>query len=92
MGGLEEAMEKKISLHIKAELAQRGLNIPKLTELFLAKGYRVTQNSIRGKVDRGKFTFAFYLQFMDVIGVNVMSIDGVSALSEKNINIQLNKN
>ena len=64
----EDEWEKKVSLHIKSEMTKRALDVPKLTELFLAHGYKCTRDSIRGKVDRGKFSFIFYLQFMHVIG------------------------
>lgn len=70
----EEELEKKICLHVKSVMVKKGLDIPKLTELFLANGYSVTKDSIRGKVDRGKFSFAFYLQFMHVIGAEEMQL------------------
>jgi len=89
MGQEEIELEKKISLHIKSEMAKRGIDVPQLAELFLSKGYRTTKDSIRGKVDRGKFSFSFYIQFMDVLGVELLSVKNNNSLSPKKIELSL---
>ncbi|MEJ2373574.1 MAG: DUF6471 domain-containing protein [Sulfurimonas sp.] len=68
-------LEKAISLHIKSEMAKKGLTANKLNELFLAKGYESTVDSLRGKIKRGTFSFAFYIQFLDVMGKSTMSFE-----------------
>lgn len=70
-----EEWENFASWHIKSELKRRNLTLSKLTELFRANGHEVSLDSLRGKIARGKFSFVFYLQFMQVIGANKMNID-----------------
>lgn len=66
-------IEKAISLHVKSEMVKKGLTVNKLNELFLAKGFDSTIDSLRGKIKRGTFSFSFYLQFLDVLGKNTMN-------------------
>lgn len=83
----ETDWERTATLHMKSEMTKRGLNIPKLTELFLARGYNVTLDGIRGKIDRGKFSFTFYLQFLHVIGAKKLELIGLGNIDEMDIRI-----
>lgn len=67
--------ENFASWHIKTEMKRRNLTLSKLTQLFRANGHEVSLDSLRGKIARGKFSFIFYLQFMQVLGVNEFKID-----------------
>ena len=56
---------------MKSELAKRDLNYPKLAKLMNDKGYAETTISIRSKVTRGCFSFAFALAVADCLGVEL---------------------
>jgi DNA (cytosine-5)-methyltransferase 1 len=59
---------------LKAELARKGVDYEtlaiKLNELGLDESY----NSINTKINRGSFTFQFFLQCMKAIGVSDLRI------------------
>lgn len=67
-----ELWEGAIERHMRSMMTKKGLNFPKLTELFIAHGFEETQVSLRNKIGRGKFSFSFYLQFMYVCGYDLM--------------------
>jgi hypothetical protein len=50
---------------IRVEMAKRDLNYIKLAELMTKKGYKENQDTLRTKINRGTFSFYFFLQFCD---------------------------
>jgi len=83
----ESEWEEAVSRHIKAVMVKKGLDIPKLTELFLAKGFDYTRPALRGKLDRGKFSLVFYLQFMQVVGLSKMELVSPGNADEMDIRL-----
>ena len=55
---------------LKAELARKGVDYETLAQKLQAIGVDESYNSINTKINRGAFTFSFFLQCMEAIGVN----------------------
>lgn len=53
---------------VRAELMKRGLSYARLVEVLAAIGVKETEQSIKSKMSRGRFPFAFFLQTMVAIG------------------------
>lgn len=77
-------------LSIKGEIKKRGLDMVKLAELFKAHGYiDTTEASLRRKIDRGGFSFVFFMQLMEVLDVDTMNVIFDERLS--NCDLRLSK-
>lgn len=55
---------------LKAELKRKGVDYDTLAEKLKEFGVDESYNSINTKINRGTFTFQFFLQCMEAIGVN----------------------
>jgi len=55
---------------LKAELKRKGVDYETLAEKLKGFGIEESYNSINTKINRGTFTFQFFLQCMKAIGVN----------------------
>jgi hypothetical protein len=64
--GRDHSEEAKAIL--KAELVRRGLTHAALAALLTQAGSPITETSLRGKLSRGGFSAAFFLQCLDLIG------------------------
>ena len=60
---------------LKAEIKRRGLTYDQLHEKLLAIGINETTNSIKVKISRGAFQFAFFLQCAAAIGIKTLRLD-----------------
>lgn len=60
---------------LKAELTRRGISYDMLQEKLLKIGIRETANSINVKINRGAFSFVFFLQCAKAIGVQKLLLD-----------------
>lgn len=56
---------------IKAELARRGVGYNDLQQKLASIGINETANSINVKINRGSFSFIFFLQIMKAINAKV---------------------
>jgi hypothetical protein len=71
-----EADWNKLAANIlKAELKRRGMTYDQLHEKLVALGITDTTNSIKVKVSRGAFQFAFFLQCAAAIGIKNLRLD-----------------
>lgn len=59
---------------LRAELARAGVNFTELSRRFAAMGDPQSPKSIAAKVQRGAFTFAFFLQCMQAIDQKVVRL------------------
>jgi hypothetical protein len=50
---------------IRSEMAKRDLSYIKLAEMMNQKGYKENQDTLRTKINRGTFSFYFFLQFCE---------------------------
>lgn len=55
---------------LKAELKRKGVDYDTLAEKLNELGVEENYNSINTKINRGTFTFQFFLQCMEAIGAN----------------------
>jgi len=53
---------------LKAELKRKGVDYEDLAEKLKGFGIEESYNSINTKINRGSFTFQFFLQCMEAIG------------------------
>jgi hypothetical protein len=53
---------------LKAELARKGVDYVTLATRLKSLGIDESYNSVNTKINRGAFTFQFFLQCMEVIG------------------------
>ena len=60
---------------LKAELKRRGITYDQLQEKLTVIGINDTTNSIKVKVSRGAFQFAFFLQCAAAIGIKNLRLD-----------------
>jgi hypothetical protein len=76
---MDESMEKtwqKMATHaLKAELIRRGITYDQLQEKLAQLGVEGTANSINVKINRGTFSFIFFLQTMKAIGGKVFRLE-----------------
>lgn len=59
---------------IKAELAKKGVGYPALAQALVGMGVKETTGSINAKINRGAFSFAFFLQVMTALDVKVFRV------------------
>ncbi len=60
---------------LKAELKRRGITYDQLHDKLATLGINETTNSIKVKVSRGSFQFAFFLQCAVAIGINHLRLE-----------------
>lgn len=71
-----EAPWNKLAANIlKSELKRRGITYDQLQEKLSGLGLSETTNSIKVKVSRGAFQFAFFLQCAAAIGIKNLRLD-----------------
>ncbi len=58
-------MKQKARQFIRSEMAKRDLSYVKLAKLMNEKGYEETSDTLRTKIHRGSFSFAFFLEVCD---------------------------
>lgn len=59
---------------IKSELARKGIDYPDLSLRLQAMGIHEEASNINSKINRGKFSFAFFLQCMQAIDTDAVSL------------------
>lgn len=71
---MQETPEKNwnriASSTLKAELARADIGYEELTKRLAKIGVDETYKAVAAKINRGSFTFAFFVQCMKAIGVN----------------------
>ncbi|CAG9236618.1 conserved hypothetical protein [Paraburkholderia caribensis] len=55
---------------LRGVMVTKGISFDRLSELLSTDGAREAPRSIAAKVNRGKFTFAFFLRCMSVLGMD----------------------
>lgn len=77
-------MKNRARQLIKSELAKRDINYVQLSKLMNNKGYNENPDTIRTKVHRGSFSFAFLLEVCDSLNIDIFFLD--KNLENKDIN------
>ena len=65
--------QQQAKLILKTEVAKQGINYVALAEKLKAIGVDEDNVTIAAKINRGKFSFAFFLQCIEVL--NIHSVD-----------------
>lgn len=60
---------------LKSELARKGVDYETLVKKLNELGVEENYNSINTKINRGTFTFQFFLQCMKAIGAGEIKLD-----------------
>ena len=63
----EKDYTKEAKLLIKKLMLQEDINFIELTKILNEKGFDYTEASVRQKISRGRFDFAFGLQIIEVL-------------------------
>jgi adenylate kinase family enzyme len=78
---LDEAIWDALARNlVRAELMKRGLSYARLVEALAAIGVEETEQSIKSKMSRGRFPFAFFLQVMVAIGGQWLEVPSLGDL------------
>lgn len=67
-------MKQEARQFIRSEMAKRDLNYVKLAKIMNEKGYTETSDTLRTKIHRGAFSFAFVLEFCDSLDLDIAII------------------
>lgn len=66
---------KKASILIKSELKKKDISYIELAERLTTIGVQDNPNNVNGKINRGAFSFEFFLQSMHVIGTKTVLLE-----------------
>lgn len=59
---------------LKAELKRKGVSYRELSERLTAMGSEIGEQGVNNKISRGGFSAAFFLQCLEAIGVQQVSL------------------
>lgn len=60
---------------LRTEIVRRGITYRGLSEMLEKIGVKETERSIQGKIARGTFSFAFFLQCMKAMGAKKVELE-----------------
>ena len=66
--------ETKAKNLLKAELRRRGVTYAQLAAKLAEIGVHETERNLNNKISRGGFSAAFFVQCLDALGVNELSL------------------
>ena len=66
--------EEKAKALLRYAMAQKGVGMEELTAHLEKMGVHITPGEIANKISRGGFSFAFLLQCMEAMGVNLAAL------------------
>lgn len=72
---MEKEWSKQATNMIKAELSRKGITYDQLQEKMAALGIDETANAINVKINRGTFSFVFFMQVMKAIGAKTLRLE-----------------
>lgn len=66
---IEKDWNRVASTTLKAELARADIGYEELTKRLARIGVEETYKSVAAKINRGSFSFAFFAQCMEALGI-----------------------
>lgn len=63
--------EKRAKVYLKTQIAKADIDYPRLAELLKERGVKESRENLANKINRGKFSFAFALMVLDVLGTAI---------------------
>ncbi|MFK5975545.1 MAG: DUF6471 domain-containing protein [Sulfurovum sp.] len=67
-------MKEKAKQFIKIELVKKDISYVKLSSIMREKGYIYSSDTIRTKIHRGSFSFAFLLEVCDSLDLDIICL------------------
>jgi len=67
-------MKNRAKEFIKKELKKRKITYMKLSLMMNDKGIVYSENTIRSKINRGSFSFAFLLEVCDSLNISIICL------------------
>jgi hypothetical protein len=64
-------MKNRARQFLKSELVKRDLNYVKLAKMMNEKGFKENGDTLRTKINRGTFSFYFFLEVCETIGLDI---------------------
>jgi hypothetical protein len=74
-GVMEDDWNRRAANFLKGELARAGVSYEELCQRLSAIGVREKYKGLASKINRGAFTFAFFMQCMKVLGKTTVRLD-----------------
>ena len=68
-------MKNRAKEFLKKELKQRKITYIKLSKLMRDRGFEYSENTIRSKINRGSYSFAFLLEVCDSLNIDVICLE-----------------
>ena len=68
-------MKKRAKEFIKNELNKRKISYVKLSSMMEERGYNYSSNTIRTKIHRGSFSFAFFLEVCKSLDIELVCLE-----------------
>ena len=68
-------MKKRAKEFIKQELNTRKISYVKLSKIMEERGYNYSSNTIRTKIHRGSFSFAFFLEVCESLDMELICLE-----------------
>lgn len=72
---MEETWNEKSTNILKSILTRRNIKYHELAIKLNALGIEETQGSISNKISRGTFSFTFFIQCMEALGIKEIRLD-----------------
>lgn len=72
---MEEAWNEKATNILKSILSRRNIKYHELAIKLKEMGIEETQGSISNKISRGTFSFIFFIQCMEALGIKEIRLD-----------------
>ncbi len=72
---MEETWNEKATNILKSILTRRNIKYHELAIKLNALGIEETQGSISNKISRGTFSFTFFMQCMEALGIKEIRLD-----------------
>lgn len=71
----QDDWNKHAANHLKAQLVHQGISYDMLLKKLSEIGINETYKSLSAKINRGTFSFVFFMQCMKAIGQNTTRLD-----------------
>lgn len=72
-----EDWNKKATRTLKIEIARHDMTYHELAERLANMGVKESASAISNKINRGSFSFVFFLQCMSALGVKAVQLDNL---------------
>ncbi|QEP35029.1 hypothetical protein APAC_1956 [Malaciobacter pacificus] len=72
---MPEDWNQRATAILKSILTRRNIKYHELARMLNGIGIDETQGSISNKISRGTFSFAFFIQCMEVLNINEVRLD-----------------